>query len=235
MKMKKRFQLTYETISKTIKSIISLYVSFEICYWANLSLPWCFVLTPLFNVLGGILYSLCHRTGCSLLSSISQDMPIVSEQQFEQQSNGSCMQQQYKQFQQEFAEEHQTIRSQRTIAEQEKLEKVLDYTRRTFTHLDFQEAEIFMVCKSVEYLVTHNTVLKSNDICIAYKPTITQISLKNFAWNVANQYQLRGLLTAEFVVTTFDKWFKESTINTVAKNLRTTTGKHTVEIDEHIC
>ena len=215
--------------------MVALYISFEICYLSNLSLPWSFAIAPLLFILGETFHSLCRRISHSFLENISQNLPIILESPARGYECNTIMQHQYQQFQQDFAEEHLSIHNERTIAEQEKLQKILDYTRTTFLSLDFTDAEIFMVCKSVEYFVTHHSVLKSNDICIAFKSEITQIALKNFAWNIANQYHLRGLLTAEFVVVTFEQWFKESTITTVAKNLRTTNGKHAIEINEHIC
>ena len=35
-------------------------------------------------------------------------------------------------------------------------------------------------------------------------------------------------------IATFNEWFSNTTFATVRKNLRTTTGKHVIEIDEHI-
>ena len=63
---------------------------------------------------------------------------------------------------------------------------------------------------------------------------VTQIALKNFAWNIAFQYNISGDHAARFVIATFNEWFSNTTFATVRKNLRTTTGKHVIEIDEHI-
>ena len=41
-------------------------------------------------------------------------------------------------------------------------------------------------------------------------------------------------VTAQFVMQTFYEWFLNSTIDTIRKNLRTTTGKHKIKIDENI-
>ncbi|MDC1704475.1 hypothetical protein POY78_19605, partial [Phocaeicola vulgatus] len=64
--------------------------------------------------------------------------------------------------------------------------------------------------------------------------SLTQISLKNFAWNIAFQYNIGGDVTTSFVMATFAEWFTNSTFDTVRKNLRTTTGRHKIEIDENI-
>ena len=63
---------------------------------------------------------------------------------------------------------------------------------------------------------------------------VTQIALKNFAWNIAFQYNISGDLTARFVIATFNEWFSNTSFATVRKNLRTTTGRHVIEIDENI-
>ena len=77
---------------------------------------------------------------------------------------------------------------------------------------------------------------KENDLKLAaiLRMNVTQIALKNFAWNIAFQYNISGDHAARFVIATFNEWFSNTTFATVRKNLRTTTGKHVIEIDEHI-
>ncbi|CDB83356.1 putative uncharacterized protein [Bacteroides clarus CAG:160] len=41
-------------------------------------------------------------------------------------------------------------------------------------------------------------------------------------------------MTTSFVMATFAEWYTNSTFDTVRKNLRTTTGKHKIEIDKNI-
>ena len=71
-------------------------------------------------------------------------------------------------------------------------------------------------------------------LTIKRRTIVTQISIKNFAWNIAFQYDISRDVTAQFVMQTFHEWFANSTIDTIRKNLRTTTGKHKIPIDEHI-
>ena len=77
---------------------------------------------------------------------------------------------------------------------------------------------------------------KENDLKLAaiLRMNVTQIALKNFAWNIAFQYNISGDHAARFVIATFNEWFSNSTFASVRKNLRTTTGRHVIEIDEHI-
>ena len=99
--------------------------------------------------------------------------------------------------------------------------------------LTLEEEEIFQICECVRYFVSNRQALSVN-IHIKRRTTVTQISLKNFAWNIAFQYNISRDVTAQFVMHTFHEWFANSTIDTVRKNLRTTTGKHKINIDENI-
>lgn len=116
----------------------------------------------------------------------------------------------------------------------EKLNAILKYTRDTFKRFDLDETEIFQICECVRYFVTNKRVLSMTEIHIKKHSSITQISLKNFAWNIAFQYNIGGDMTTSFVMATFTEWFANSTFDTVRKNLRTTTGRHKIEIDENI-
>ena len=82
--------------------------------------------------------------------------------------------------------------------------------------------------------MTNRQVLSMTEIHIKEHSSLTQISLKNFAWNIAFQYNIGGDVTTSFVMATFAEWFTNSTFDTVRKNLRTTTGRHKIEIDENI-
>lgn len=115
-----------------------------------------------------------------------------------------------------------------------KLQKILQYTTDTFCRIGLTEHETFQIRECVEYLVKNEKVLSLPDLKIERRPEITQISLKNFAWNIAYQYKLPGQLAAQFVMTTFHEWFADSTLYTVVKNLKTTSGNHAIPIDTHI-
>ncbi len=136
-------------------------------------------------------------------------------------------------FHYEYQHEERQYLQQKEREEDEKLQAVLQYTRKTFRQFDFSEEEIFQICECVRYFVSNRQALSVN-IHIKRRTTVTQISLKNFAWNIAFQYNISRDVTAQFVMHTFHEWFSNSTIETIRKNLRTTTGKHKIKIDEHI-
>lgn len=136
-------------------------------------------------------------------------------------------------FHYEYQREQQQYQQQKEREEDEKLQAVMQYTRNTFRQFDFSEEEIFQICECVRYFVTNRQALSVN-IHIKRRTVVTQISLKNFAWNIAFQYNISRDVTAQFVMQTFHEWFANSTIDTIRKNLRTTTGKHKIRIDEHI-
>ena len=137
-------------------------------------------------------------------------------------------------FHYEYQREQQQYQWQKEREEDEKLNAILRYTRDTFKRFDLEETEIYQICESVRYLVTNRQVLSATEIHIKKRTSLTQISLKNFAWNIAFQYNIGRDMTTSFVMATFAEWFANSTFDTVRKNLRTTTGRHKIEIDENI-
>ena len=137
-------------------------------------------------------------------------------------------------FHYEFQREQQLYQQQKEKAEDEKLCAILKYTRNEFKKLDFNEADIFQICECVRYFVINRQVLSMTEVRIKRHSSATQISLKNFAWNIAFQYSIDGDMTTSFVMNTFAEWFSNSTFETVRKNLRTTTGRHKIEINENI-
>ena len=137
-------------------------------------------------------------------------------------------------FHQEYQYEQQQYVQRKENADEAKLQAVLKYTKDTFKNLDFDEAEIFQLCECVRYFVTNKQSLTHTDIRIRRRVSVTQIALKNFAWNIAFQYNIGGDATALFVMHTFNEWFANSTLETIRKNLRTTTGRRKIEINEKI-
>lgn len=137
-------------------------------------------------------------------------------------------------FHQEYQYEQQQYMQRKENADEAKLQAVLKYTKDTFKTLDFDEVEIFQLCECVRYFVTNKQPLTQTDIRIKRRASVTQIALKNFAWNIAFQYNIGGDATALFVMHTFNEWFANSTLETIRKNLRTTTGRHKIEINEKI-
>ena len=136
-------------------------------------------------------------------------------------------------FHYEYQYEERQFLQQKEKEDDEKLQAVLQYTRNTFRQFDFNEEEIFQICECIRYFVTNRQALSIN-VHIKRRTAVTQISLKNFAWNIAFQYNISRDITAQFVMQTFYEWFLNSTIDTIRKNLRTTTGKHKIKIDENI-
>lgn len=137
-------------------------------------------------------------------------------------------------FHHEFQLEQQSYLLRKEKENDLKLAAILKYPRDTFKRLDFDKTEIFQICECVRYFVTNQQVLNQTEVHIKRRMNVTQIVLKNFAWNIAFQYNISGDLTARFVIVTFNEWFSNTSFDIVRKNLRTTTGKHVIEIDENI-
>ena len=74
--------------------------------------------------------------------------------------------------------------------------------------------------------------------CFPEKPCINvertlDTQLSSF-WIRRTHVNISGDTTAAFVFNTFNEWFTNTTIATIKKTLRTTNGKHKIEIDEKI-
>ncbi len=137
-------------------------------------------------------------------------------------------------FNYEYQQEQLMYQLQKEKEDDLKLQAVLKYTRETFKRLEFEPNEIFQICESVRYFVINSCPLSMTETRIKRRSYVTQISLKNFAWNIAFQYNISGDATTAFVMQTFSEWFINCTFETVRKNLRTTGGRHQIMIDEHI-
>lgn len=234
--------LTIEVLTVLLASTISFPVSDALGVPLSI-LP--FVMVACYVVLK-LIYQLCLSLSAHIiifLASLFRHKPTKSDRQTKEDcalatamptvdSNGIQMKR-MELFHYEYQHEEQQYLQQKEKEEDEKLQAVLQYTRNTFRQFDFSEEEIFQICECVRYFVTNRQALSIN-VHIKRRTAVTQISLKNFAWNIAFKYNISRDITAQFVMQTFHEWFANSTIDTIRKNLRTTTGKHKIKIDENI-
>ena len=137
-------------------------------------------------------------------------------------------------FYYKYQSEQQEYAKRKEMEEDAKLTAMLRYTRDTFNRLDFEEAEVFQICECVRYFLTNRQPLSNIEIRISKRSTVIQIALKNFAWNIAYPYNMSGDATAAFVLNTIFEWFANTMIATIKKTLRTTNGKHKIDIDEKV-
>lgn len=238
MKQKKHIlhSLTIEVMAVLLASM----VSFQICdkYSIRMSLL-LFVMVAGYMVLK-LLYHLCILVSGYIIEILSSPKLVLVESPTstdtsESSSNMDDIQKRRMElFHYEYQQEQKHYQQQKEKEEDAKLCAILKYTRDSFKPLDFDEAEIFQICECVRYFVINRQILTMTEVRIKKHTAATQISLKNFAWNIAYQYSISGDLTTSFVMTTFAEWFSNCTFDTVRKNLRTTTGQHKIEIDENI-
>lgn len=193
-----------------------------------------------------LIYHLCFSLSAHIISlaSLFHHKPTQSDRQTKDDctlaaamsaaDNNDIQMKRMELFHYGYQHEERQYLQQKEREEDEKLQAVLQYTRNTFRQFDFSEEEIFQICECVRYFVTNQQALSSASNRIKRRAAVTQISLKNFAWNIAFQYNISRDVTAQFVMQTFHEWFANSTLDTIRKNLRTTTGKHKIKIDEHI-
>ena len=241
--MKQKQDILHSLIIEVTMVLLASMVAFQVCNMLGIRMS----LIPLVMVIGYViqklLYHLCIITAGDVVDALTPSFLIsvkkcVSKkaQSLAYSPTSNCEEVQKKRmelFHYEYQREQQQYQWQKEREEDEKLQAVLQYTRNTFRQFDFSEEEIFQICECVRYFVTNRKALSVN-IHIKRRTAVTQISLKNFAWNIAFQYNISRDVTAQFVIQTFHEWFANSTLDTIRKNLRTTTGNHKIKIDEQI-
>ncbi len=124
-------------------------------------------------------------------------------------------------FHYEYQSEQEEYAKRKEQKDDANLTAMLKYTRDTFFRLGFDEAEVFQICECVRYFLTNRQPPSNTESRISKRPTVIQIALKNFAWNIACPYNISSDATATFVFNTFNEWFTNTTIATVKKTLRT--------------
>ena len=244
--MKQRQHIFQSWATEVVTVLLSSTISFPVsdALGTQLSiLP--FVMVACYVVLK-LVYHLCLSLSAHIISlaSLFRHKPMQSDRQTKVDcafsaamsaiDNNDIQMKRMELFHYEYQHEERQYLQQKEREKDEKLQAVLQYTRNTFRQFDFSEEEIFQICECVRYFVTNQQALSSTSIRIKRHAAVTQISLKNFAWNIAFQYNISRDVTAQFVMQTFHEWFANSTIDTIRKNLRTTTGRHKIKIDEHI-
>ena len=112
-----------------------------------------------------------------------------------------------------------------------KLDAILKYTRYTLMPYGFTDAELYQIEEAVKLLVELNGVTRMEVLSIGKKKGLKQADLKNFCWNIANQYEIDPKTTALFALNLFYAWFSNTEPSSIQKTLRNTAGTYTIEID----
>lgn len=121
----------------------------------------------------------------------------------------------------------------KTKHDKEKLERILRYTRLVLLPHGFSDEELYQIEESVKLLVQCNGIVNGVSVKIE-KNKLKQADLKNFAWNIGNQYNIDAEILAMFVLNLFHSWFKNTERESIRKTLRNTNGKYSIDIDENI-
>lgn len=117
--------------------------------------------------------------------------------------------------------------------DREKLKNILRYTRLVLLPYGFSDEELYQIEEAVKLLVQFNGIVNGVSVKIE-KNKLKQADLKNFAWNIGNQYNIDAEVLAMFVLNLFHSWFKNTERESIRKTLRNTTGKYSIDIDENI-
>ena len=242
--MRQKQYILHSLIIEVTAVLLASMIAFQVCNMFGIRMSLLPFVMGVGYIILKLLYHLCisiarHIVDAippSLLSSVKKSaeektLPLASS------PTSNCEEVQKKRmelFHYEYQREQQQYQQQKEREEDIKLNAILRYTRDTFKRFDLEEIEIYQICESVRYFAINRQVLSATEIHIKKRTSLTQISLKNFAWNIAFQYNIGRDMTTSFVMATFAEWFANSTFDTVRKNLRTTTGRHKIEIDENI-
>lgn len=101
--------------------------------------------------------------------------------------------------------------------DKEKLESVLRYARLVLLPHGFSDEELYQIEEAIKLLVQCNGIVNGVSVKIE-KNKLKQADLKNFAWNIGNQYNIDAEVLAMFVLNLFHSWFK----NTESESIRKT-------------
>ena len=225
--MKQKQYILHSLTIEVIAVLLASMIAFQICNMLSIRMSLLPFVMAVGYVILKLLYHLCISIARYIIETPLSHLALADEVTDKKTSAVASLHYEYQHEQQQY-------KQQKEREEDEKLNAILKYTRDTFKRFDLDETEIFQICESVRYFVTNRQVLSMTEIHIKKHSSLTQISLKNFAWNIAFQYNIGGDVTTSFVMATFAEWFTNSTFDTVRKNLRTTTGRHKIEIDENI-
>lgn len=242
--MKQKQYILHSLIIEVIMALLASMIAFQVCNMFGIRMSLLPFVMGVGYIVLKLLYHLCISIARHIVDAIPTSLLSSVKESAEEKTlhlasspASNCEEVQKKRlelFHYEYQREQQQYQWQKEREEDEKLNAILRYTRDTFKRFDLEEIEIYQICESVRYFATNRQVLSATEIHIKKRTSLTQISLKNFAWNIAFQYNIGRDMTTSFVMATFAEWFTNSTFDTVKKNLRTTTGRHKIEIDEYI-
>ena len=244
---KKQYRLQKLTI-ELVSVLLASLVAFRICEMLSIKLAYlpivlvgCYIVLKLLYSLSIIMVGYVMKL-ISIIYIIYKGGPIpilttnmgnVAEYGSSEKNN-DVLKKRMELFHYEYQSEQQEYAKRKEQEDDANLTAMLKYTRDTFFRLVFNEAEVFQICECVRYFLTNRQPLSNTEIRISKRSNVTQIALKNFAWNIAYPYNISGDATAAFVFNTFNEWFANTTIATIKKTLRTNSGKHKIEIDVKI-
>lgn len=229
--MKQKQYILHSLTIEVIAVLLASMIAFQICNMLSIRMSLLPFVMAVGYVILKLLYHLCISIARYIIETPLSHLALADEVTDKKTSavaslhTQDCVEVQKRRmelFHYEYQHEQQQYKQQKEREEDEKLNAILKYTRDTFKRFDLDETEIFQICESVRYFVTNRQVLSMTEIHIKKHSSLTQISLKNFAWNIAFQYNIGGDVTTSFVMATFAEWFTNSTFDTVRKNLRTT-------------
>lgn len=245
MKLKPTRNITPAIMASLIVTLSSA-MALGTCIKFNLDIAWIIPLVPSYDILCRLFYAGCNKLAEKIVRPFAEAHDnLIERKQKEAISEVLAnikpatiirepISNETLRVQDQYLAETSIIKDKIERDEAEKLDKIVAYTRDSFVRLGFDENEISQIINCVRYFAVHKSVLKSDALKLNRRGNVTQSALKNFTWNIANQYSIDGDTAAIFAKTTFSEWFANTELSSIKKTLRNTTGNQAIEINENI-
>lgn len=244
-----KLKTTHNIIPVIITSVIlmlSTAMALETCYKFKLDIAWAILLVPAYDAVCRLCYAGCNKLAGRIIKPFAKAHDNMIERKQKEAVTEALakvektviirepISDETLRVQDQYIAEASILKEKMERDEAEKLDKILAYTRGMFLPLGFDENELSQILNCVRYFALHKSVLKSDALNLRKRDNVTQASLKNFTWNIANQYSIDRDTAALFAKITFAEWFYNTELSSIKKTLRNPTGRHAIEIDENI-
>lgn len=126
---------------------------------------------------------------------------------------------------------HTTVMAEKERASQEKLDKVIAYTKQTLV-LYLNEAALNRLCRYVTEYYLSDTLPKVEPIKVDSQ--LKTIDIMHFGWNIGKAFGKPRLQTATFIKRVFAHTLRDSEISTIERKMSHTESECKIKLDRKI-
>ena len=121
--------------------------------------------------------------------------------------------------------------TERERASQEKLERVLDYTKQTMVAY-MSEAELDRLCGYITEYSLGDTLREVSPVKV--DSTLKSIDLMHFGWNIGKAFGKRRIHTATFIKRVFAHALRDIEVSTIERKMSHTESECRIKLDDNI-